>query len=307
MHDTGHGQFDAHALLRQVPWRSGGTADGTPGVPLRVVRVRPPLPSLEGQVAEAALRLGRVCELRDAVLAQGSVGDAELRELAVLAHLTANAPPRWLGAVASRVFVDTETLYMPDDPAVVEAVRAAGASNPVPFQRLAMAVTMDGEGEVRAWVEEQAQELVHYLLSFDEVVSFNGLGFDNHVLAAYGTPQDARELARRTFDLMQYLADGCGRRLGLDHWAQVRLGRRKVPLASVVGQDVPVPNLIRSGDASVAAWVWTYCYRDVDLTCSLYEDLEVTQRAKVAFFLRFLQRWEERLESLLLAPAAKAC
>jgi hypothetical protein len=153
--------------------------------------------------------------------------------------------PAWDNSRVSKVFFDLETFYMPKDLGITRSVlpytlqheRLYGNQNKItdtqdvvntkPFsdQRLGLAVTIDDTGIVGCWDECQARNLAEYLLCFDEVVSFNGLRFDNKVMSRYLVEGEFDQLNQKTFDLYQWLSNSRGIRRRLTQWSASYTGR----------------------------------------------------------------------------------
>lgn len=127
--------------------------------------------------------------------------------------------------------------------------------------KLALAVTFDEASGFRTWTEQNVDQLLNTLLTFDKVVGFNLLGFDYQVLTAY-RPSILTELRPKTVDMLDLIYKQLGFRLKLDDLALRTLNKQK------------------SGDGlqSIQWWaegkfelVESYCKDDVELTKELYE------------------------------------
>jgi hypothetical protein len=195
--------------------------------------------------------------------------------------MTSKYKPTWLKPDARRVFYDLETYQLPSDPEM-EAMYPSGSTNYFSKQRIGTCVSIDDQGKVECWDEQRAIELKDYLLGFDEIVSFNGMRFDNYVLAGYSrTSDDAQEIVNRTFDLMLHFEYIDGHRSKLDQLCKKYLGVGKLERA---GDSKNVPETLRKGNPEDIAWVWKYCYFDTLRLKQLYEAAPVTFPRKKQFF-----------------------
>ncbi len=141
----------------------------------------------------------------------------------------------------------------------------------IPRFGLALAVTWDEQHGCRTW--RDAAPLYEELIKYERIVSFNGIRFDNAVVANdAGRPK--AELDARSFDILSRLTQQLGHRIKLEQLA-VGLGRRKST----------------SGDRAVNWWkefeqyqlsdperaqralenLDRYCNRDVEITRDVYQ------------------------------------
>ena len=200
--------------------------------------------------------------------------------------------PAWLKPDARRVFYDIETLQLPNDDEV-ESLYPTGSTNYYTKQRLGTCVSIDDAGKVECWDEQNVRQLKEYLLSFDEIVSFNGLRFDNYILQGYrGAPNEAQELVNRSLDVMLLLEFLEGQRRSLDFFSKKYLGRGKLDRG---GKSEQVPKTLREGDPEQIAWIWKYCYWDVLLLRDLYEAIPINRSKKVGFYSGMVQLIEREV------------
>ena len=106
--------------------------------------------------------------------------------------------------------------------------------------------------------EEQIEELITSLFSFDLVVGFNNKRFDNKVLSAY-TPKKLSTLP--SFDILEVIYNQLGYRLSLDHLAEHTLGKRKQ------GHGLQALEWFKQGEMKKLT---AYCREDVQLTKELF-------------------------------------
>ncbi len=176
----------------------------------------------------------------------------------------------WLAASGSGAEEPPETIDEPEPPAPetpagprvvvmdVETRRAAaevGGWQNTHLMGLAVAVTWDSRtGEARAWREDEAREMIHFMAGADLVVGFNIVGFDYRVLSAY----DDGTIGRiRTFDMLADLRRRLGFRIGLGHLGEENLGRAKT------ADGLQSLEWVRQGRMDL---VEEYCREDVALT-----------------------------------------
>ncbi len=95
---------------------------------------------------------------------------------------------------------------------------------------MSLAVTWDNVTNTFRTFED-AKDLYYDLLFFDRVVSFNGLRFDN-VIVAHDAEGDADLLDAITFDMLADLNKRLGRRVKLDQVAEGTLNRTKVAVGT---------------------------------------------------------------------------
>jgi hypothetical protein len=204
--------------------------------------------------------------------------------------------PAWLGERTRRVWFDIETYYMPKDPEL-RTFFPTGSTHFVNKQRLGFAASMDDRREVAFWRESQAAEFITYLLSFDEIVSYNGLAFDNQVLAGYlGSHAKIQELYNKSLDLMLLcqMLDHLPYPRSLGDYAAQFLSDAKLQHS---GKSIPL--ILRTGNEEDRCGVRFYCLKDVDLTMRLY-----TARNAAEHKARFAS-WHVDFISRLIQPAIK--
>ncbi len=114
------------------------------------------------------------------------------------------------------------------------------------------------------------QRLLDYLLTFDRVVNFNGLRFDNNVVAG-DTPDKLAHLNERTWDIKELMERACK----ID-------GKRGPHIISLVSVAKPTIAAIKSdgyedGREAVRKWrrgeyqsVIDYCGNDASMTAEVY-------------------------------------
>lgn len=187
--------------------------------------------------------------------------------------------PVWLERNTDKVFFDIETLFLPNNEEVQKEVDEN--SHYIEHQRLGIAVSIDGNGKVRCWDETEVSDFIDYLLEFEEVITFNGLKFDNFLLKGYIDNEDKfQSLYNRSFDLMQYdkhLINGTRR--SLNQMANYYLHEGKYGISDSRN----VPQLLREGSPRKKRELWRYCYKDVYLLVKLYEELEINIGGRVKF------------------------
>lgn len=127
------------------------------------------------------------------------------------------------GSPISSVYFDLETYWLPID---FGHGRYSGydRAEVIPKLRLGLAVTIDNHGRVECWDECQARQLADYITTFDQIVSYNGLNFDNYVLSAYTSPEGIQAVSEKTFDLFQHLATSKGIKRRLAQWSEEYFG-----------------------------------------------------------------------------------
>jgi DEAD/DEAH box helicase domain-containing protein len=103
------------------------------------------------------------------------------------------------------------------------AAEVGGWQN-TPLMKISVAVTWSEKDGFRRWREGEASELISYLSIHDQIISFNGDGFDSKVLSFYG---DTSEINRRSLDLATALRRNLGHRIRLQSIAQPTLGKGK--------------------------------------------------------------------------------
>lgn len=207
-----------------------------------------------------------------------------------LEHLfSENCEPTWLQTEEStKVFYDIETKNLKRDE-VIGSLYPTRSSHNTEKIRVGLAVSIDGDGEVRCWEESQVFELIDYLLSFDEIVSFNGLRFDNYVLKGYLNDQNkVQELLNKTFDMMLYLMERrrTYRRISLDRARKKYLNKSRG--RAFTEDSSRVPELLEFGSKKAKEWIWEYCFWDVEELVELYNNFQIDIDDKLRFYDWFL-------------------
>lgn len=134
--------------------------------------------------------------------------------------------------------------------------------------------TTDNDGIKRAFSAHNSADarlrLLDYLLKYDRVVNFNGLRFDNNVVAG-DMPDKLAHLNERTFDIKVLMEKACG----IDD----KYGPHIISLVSVAR---PTLDAVKSegyadGREAVTRWrrgefqsVVDYCQNDADMTADVY-------------------------------------
>jgi DEAD/DEAH box helicase domain-containing protein len=148
-------------------------------------------------------------------------------------------------------FFDIETQRLADE---------VGGWGNIHLMRLALAVLYDRTSDdFSVFTEEQVEELIHRLQSFDLVVGFNVKRFDYRVLGAY-SPLDFGNIP--TFDILEDIHQRLGFRLSLAHLAEQTLARPKS------GDGIQAVQWFRQGNLDA---VISYCKDDVVITRELFE------------------------------------
>lgn len=106
--------------------------------------------------------------------------------------------------------------------------------------------------------EENVDELIAALFTFDLVIGFNNKRFDNKVLSAYTTTSLAR---LPSLDLLEVIYNQLGYRLSLDHLAEQTLGEVKQ------GNGLQALEWYKNGETERLK---RYCKKDVELTHDLF-------------------------------------
>lgn len=162
----------------------------------------------------------------------------------------------------------------------------------IPKLRLGLAVTIDNHGRVECWDECQARQLVDYITAFDQIVSYNGLNFDNYVLSAYTSPEGIQAVSEKTFDLFQHLATSKGIKRRLAQWSEEYFGisnHSKYLLSLGYGFEEGrlvegferrnlIPFILRVGASAQKVLVWAACFEDTLNTLRIHEELSHEQR-----------------------------
>lgn len=198
----------------------------------------------------------------------------------------------------NRVYFDLETYYLPWDLGYSRRYADNNRPEVMPKQRLGLAVTINSTGKVDCWDECQAKQLVDYLLLYDQVVSYNGLRFDNLVLSAYSTPEQILKLTDKTFDLYQYLQEVRGSKKTLLQWTERYLGSgnfAKSLISDGLGYEEKrliqgfnpnnsIPFILREGATAQRRLIWVACFEDVINTRGVYTELQLEQKFRGAEF-----------------------
>ncbi|HEX6977439.1 MAG TPA: ribonuclease H-like domain-containing protein [Patescibacteria group bacterium] len=194
-----------------------------------------------------------------------------------------------------KVFFDLETLYLPNDPEVLEQT-FYNSTNYISKQRLGIAVTIDSKGGVKAWDEEGLVELIDYLIGFGEIVSYNGLKFDNVVLGGYKVDRNKiQELYNKSFDLLAFLQMVTGSRRKLDSVAKDLIGVGKYKDGNLQSSK-NVPKILRDGNDELVKSAWKYTLKDVELLLHIYRKLYINSGLKLDFWSWQLDRIEAFLK-----------
>lgn len=193
--------------------------------------------------------------------------------------LTKDYRPVWLERNTDKVFFDIETLFLPNNKEVQRKTNKN--SHYIEHQRLGIAVSIDDNGKVRCWDETEVSDFIDYLLEFEEIITFNGLKFDNFILKGYIDNEDKfQSLYNRSFDLMQYDKHLINKtRRSLNQIANYYLQEGKYGISDSRN----VPQLLREGSPRKKRELWRYCYKDVYLLVKLYEHLEINIGGRVKF------------------------
>lgn len=148
---------------------------------------------------------------------------------------------------------------------------SGGWDNPFGFG-FTVGCTTDHKGVQRAFSTHNSSDararLLDYLLQYDRVVSFNGLRFDNGVVAG-DNPAKLALLDERTWDLKVLLDKACG----LDS----KKGPHMISLDNLAGATLTQRKSMSDGRDAVKFWrkgdyqyVVDYCQVDADLTAEAY-------------------------------------
>lgn len=197
------------------------------------------------------------------------------------------AIPSFYNPKRRKVFFDLETFLMPEDLGFKRTSMNMSPREAIPNQRLGLAISIDDRGNVNCWDECQVKDFIDYLLGFQEIVSYNGLGFDNLVLSKYINGWDFNSLNKKTFDLYQHMNQTFGVRRRLIEWAQSILGVGNVA-KSMIEQGMGVedgrlvlthtkknnyPKILREGSAGQRRLVWQACFEDAFNTLGIYREM----------------------------------
>ncbi len=216
---------------------------------------------------------------------------ARLWESGVLA-VPFQVKPDCLYPKEDKVFFDLETYYLPWDLGYSRRYADINRSEVMPKQRLGLAVTINAGGQVECWDECQAKQLVNFLLQYNQIVSYNGLRFDNLVLSAYSSPEQAQQLETKTLDLYMHLQDIRGSSKRLTQWSEQYLGlanHAKLLISEGFGYEEgklikgfdkknSIPFILREGAAAQKRLVWVACFEDAMQTRSLLREVNLEQK-----------------------------
>lgn len=148
-----------------------------------------------------------------------------------------------------------------------------GWDNPFGFG-FTVGCTTDNDGVKRSFSAHNSsdarQRLLEHLLRYDRVVNFNGLRFDNPVIAG-DTPDKLAHLNERTFDVKVLMEKACG----IDD----KRGPHIISLVSVAKPTLGAQKSegYEDGREAVRKWrrgefesVVNYCQNDADMTAEVY-------------------------------------
>lgn len=133
--------------------------------------------------------------------------------------------------------------------------------HPVEIMNMSVAVTFDKENQYRTWFEENINELIEFLLSFENIVGFAIKNFDNAILNQYQNGCKV-SLDNKSTDILEIIEKRLGHRVSLNNIAS------------------PTLKLEKTGDGQKAIDWWLdgkkdlvieYCKEDVRITKELYE------------------------------------
>lgn len=129
---------------------------------------------------------------------------------------------------------------------------------------ISVVVTYVPSEGIKVWFENEIEELVKYLLSYDILVGFNNKYYDNSIINNY-LPGSSDELNKKSFDILEYVEGVIGTRVSLDSIAQATLNKKKVG----------------NGEDAIKWWyqrkrdlVINYCREDVLITNEIYQFLK---------------------------------
>ena len=135
---------------------------------------------------------------------------------------------------------------------------------------LAVAVSWCACHEFQTWL--QAALLYDTLCHHERIVSFNGLGFDNRIVA-WEAGLDRRPLDNRTLDLLDYIRRIHGW-VKLEQLAEGTLGEHKTGTGDEAVQLWKKYEQLRANDPARAqtylSRLINYCRADVELTLDIY-------------------------------------
>lgn len=183
-----------------------------------------------------------------------------------------NYNPEWLRENTQKIFFDIEGYLTPD-----------GQND-----GFGLATTIDEHNEARLWERHELTDFLDYLLQFDEVVSFAGLGFDNWAIAKEVGPDDPRvqELYNRTFDLQQFVKVASPVKLRhplkLDTVAKKTISKQKLDLAAHGFSSESIPDILSNGKQEQKEIIRSYCLQDTVLVRDIYNFYRPTLAQKQA-------------------------
>lgn len=131
----------------------------------------------------------------------------------------------------------------------------------IDVNHMSVAVSFDLKNQYKVWFENEINELVSYLLSFNKIIGFAIKDFDNSILNQYVNGSKSK-LDEKSIDLLEIIENRLGHRVSLNNIA------------------LPTLKLEKSGDGKKAIEWWLkgekdkvveYCKNDVKITKELYE------------------------------------
>ena len=151
--------------------------------------------------------------------------------------------------VDGEIYLDIETLRLSSE--------VPGGWSSIEKFGVAVAITWDLKGQMRAWYEQDVEALVAELKRFERIVTYNGERFDFKVLSGYTS---TRGLTTRSFDVLVDLTRTLGHRVKLDDVASHTLG---------VGKNGDGLDAVRWWREGKRDLVTEYCKNDVELLVRL--------------------------------------
>jgi DEAD/DEAH box helicase domain-containing protein len=113
------------------------------------------------------------------------------------------------------VYYDVETQLSAEE---------VGGWRNIHLMRVSIAITWSSQDGFRQWDEPSIPAMIDYLSGFDRIISFNGDGFDSHVLSHYG---DTSLINMKSFDVLADLKSRLGHKLSLHAIGKATLGAGK--------------------------------------------------------------------------------
>lgn len=192
--------------------------------------------------------------------------------------------PEWLQADTNKVFYDLEVNNFPDK----------SLDNPKLKQSMSIAVSIDDMGEVNYWNPGSTEDLLSYLLEYDEVVSFNGLNHDNLILYSSGfNDRLIYELYNKSFDMMYYYNSYMNKFNKLDSFSEKYLFKKGHIFKNKIDKiSTNTVETFKNGNREEKAYLWKYCFVDVHLLRDLYFVSNITLDEKYKLFLYYYNRVE---------------